>query len=292
MREQFRGDVEQFLDAGAAARGDEAHRHQVAFAQALLERVVQFLALEAALAEVEVVVHHRLVDLDHLVDDLLVPVGDRAEVAVAGGLPEAVGDALAALGRQVERQHFGAEGFAQVVEQGVEFGARVVDLVDDDHPAQVARLGVLHHPARAVADAGVGIDHDRDGFHRGQRGQGGAAEIRIAGRVDQVDVDGLLAGRRVVDAGDGRVDGVAALLLDRIEIGHRAAAFDRACRLDRAAGMQQGFEQDCFAGARVACEGHVADLLCGVRHEAVSPMVGGRRRADRSGRSLGRIAQR
>ena len=59
------------------------HRHQVAFAQALLEGVVQFLARQAVLALVEVVVHHRLVDLDDLVDDLLVPVGDRAQVAVA-----------------------------------------------------------------------------------------------------------------------------------------------------------------------------------------------------------------
>ena len=33
---------------------------------------------------VEVMVHHRFVDLDHLVDDLLVPVGDRAEIAGAG----------------------------------------------------------------------------------------------------------------------------------------------------------------------------------------------------------------
>ena len=44
MRQQLLGDVEQFAHAGAAARGDETHRYQVAFAQALLEGVVQFLA--------------------------------------------------------------------------------------------------------------------------------------------------------------------------------------------------------------------------------------------------------
>jgi hypothetical protein len=38
--------------------------------------------------------------------------------------------------------------------------------------------------------------------------------------------------------------------------------------------MQQGFEQDGFAGAGVTREGHVADLFRRVRHEAVSPMVG------------------
>ncbi|MEJ7745501.1 MAG: hypothetical protein WKF61_01860, partial [Luteimonas sp.] len=35
--------------------------------------------------------------------------------------------------------------------------------------------------------------------------------------------------------------------------------------------MQQGFEEHGFAGARVACEGHVTDLFGAVRHEAVSP---------------------
>ena len=160
MREQGFGHVEQFAHAGAAARGDEADGHQVAFAQALLEGVVQFLALQPCLAEVQVMVHHRFVDLDHLVDDLLVPVGDRAEVAMAAGLGEAVDDALAAFGRQVERQHFVAEGVAQLVEQHAEPSTRVVDLVDHQHPAQVARLGMFHHPHGAVIDAVVGVDDD------------------------------------------------------------------------------------------------------------------------------------
>src|SRR5690606_35259715 len=38
------------------------------------------------------------------------------------------------------------------------------------------------------------------------------------------------------------------------------------CHLDGAAGMQQGFEEGGFAGARVACEGHVADLFRRIGH--------------------------
>ena len=271
MRKQPFRDIQQFAHAGATARGHEADRHQVALAQALLEGIVQFLPGEPVLAEVEVMVHDRLVDLDHLVDDLAMPVGDRAEVAVAGGLPEAVDDRLAAFGGQVERQHFAAEGLAQAVQQRTEFRARMIDLVDHDHPAEIARLGVLHHPVGTVADAGVGIDHHRHRLHCGQCGQGGATEIRIAGGVDQVDVDRRLPVRGVVDAGDRGVDGMAAFAFDRIEVGDRAAAFDGACRLDGAAGMQQGFEQGGLAGAGVACQGHVADLLCAVGHEPVPP---------------------
>jgi hypothetical protein len=188
-------------------------------------------------------------------------------------LPEAVDDAAATVARQVEWQHFRTEGLAQVIEQGAELRARVVDLVDDDDAAQVACLGMLHHPVRPIADAGVGVDDDRKSLHGGHRGQGGATEIRITGRIDQVDVDGRLPVRGMIDAGDRCIDGMPAILLDRVEIGDGAAAFDGACRLDGAAGMQQGFEQRGLAGARVACEGHIADLACDVGHESVSPCV-------------------
>src|SRR5207342_715828 len=73
---------------------------------------------------------------------------------------------------------------------------------------------------------------------------------------------------------DRRIDRVPAFLFDRIEIGNRRAALDGACRLDRAAGMQQGFEEHGFAGAGVACEGHVADVFGRIGHEAVSPVLG------------------
>ena len=62
-----------------------------------------------------------------------------------------------------------------------------------------------------------------------------------------------------------------AFLFERIVIGHRRAALDRACRLDRAAGMQQGFEQSCFAGARLSCEGDVADVVGGIGHGSGPP---------------------
>ena len=78
--EQSLGDIQQFAHADPGARRTEQHRHQVAFAQALLERVVQLVAGQPVLAEFEVVLHHRLVDLDHLVDDFLVPDGHVAEI--------------------------------------------------------------------------------------------------------------------------------------------------------------------------------------------------------------------
>ena len=243
----------------------------MAFAQALLERVVQFIAGQSLFPEIEVMLHHRLVDLDDLVDDLLVPLGNRAEIALAFRVAEAVYDPRAMIRRQVQGQALGTESLAQFLQSAGVVGTVVVDLVDDDDPAQVAGPGVLHHPSRAVGHAAVGIDDHGHGLDRGQRGQRGAAEVGIARCVDQVEVDAFAGGGGVVDAGDGGIERVAALFFDGVEIGDGAAAFDAACRLDRAAGLQQGFEKRGFAGGGVACEGHVADGCGAVGHERTSP---------------------
>ena len=117
----------------------------------------------------------------------------------------------------------------------------------------------------AVFDAARGVDHDRGGLDRGEAPTRGAAEVGVARGVDQVDVDAA-----VVDRGDGGVEGVPARLFHRVVVGHRGAALDGACRRDRAAGMQQGFEQGGLAGAGVAREGDVADLAGAVRHNDLS----------------------
>ena len=218
-------------------------------------------------------------------------IGHAAHVGHAFGLEEAVHHGLAALRGQVDRQAFGAEGLAQLLQQRARVGA--VYLVDDEQAAQAAPLGVVHQALRAVLHAVVAVHHHRAGFHRGQGCQRGAAEFRQAGRVDQIDV--ALA---VVDGGDGGADGMAARLLHRVEIGNRGAALDGPGRLDDAARVQQGLEQRGLAGARVAHERDVSDAVGGVGHERTSRadarceavmVVRGRRAARRgAGRSGGR----
>ncbi len=75
IRQQFLDDVQKFPHARAGARGDETDRHQMAFAQTLLERVMQFLPGQTFLALVEEMVHHVLVDLHDLIDDALMRFG-------------------------------------------------------------------------------------------------------------------------------------------------------------------------------------------------------------------------
>ena len=148
----------------------------------------------------------------------------------------------------------------------------MVDLVDQDDAAQSARLGMFHHAFGAVADAGIRVDHDGDGFHGGQRGQGRAAEIRITRRVDQVEAHRCLSGRLVFQTGDGAVQRMPATLFHGVVVGQGIAAFNAAGHLQGTACVQQGFEQGGLAGTGMAYEGHVAQLCCRVRHEAIPPM--------------------
>jgi hypothetical protein len=103
VRHVARDHVEQVLHARAGARRHEAHRHDVALAQRLLERLVQRGRVDRTL--LEIALHRRVVDLDDLLHDLPVHVGHRQEVRLAAVLVEAVDHAFAAVGRQVDRQY-------------------------------------------------------------------------------------------------------------------------------------------------------------------------------------------
>ena len=164
--EQLFRQVEQFLHPSASARGHEADRHQVSFAQALFESIVQFLSGQTRFALFEIAAHDVFVDLDHLVDDALVRNGDVLDVALANRIEKAIDHLGPVARRQVDRQALRAEAAAQLFDQRAQLGRLRVDPVHHDDPAQVARLGGFHHASGAVLDALARVDHDADRFHR------------------------------------------------------------------------------------------------------------------------------
>ena len=159
---------QQLGHANAAARADETDRHQMAFAQALLEGVMQLLPGQRGFAVLQVVIHHRFVDLHHLIDDLLVGGGNIGAVARPVSVEKAIDHGTAIAAGQVERQALRTEAGAQLRDQRRKIAASV-DAVDDQHARQTALLAVFHQSAGAVFDAGAGVDHHAQGFHRCQR---------------------------------------------------------------------------------------------------------------------------
>ena len=255
--QQLDDHVQQLGHAGAALGRDEAHRDQVAFAQRLLQRRVQFGGVDVAV--VEVAVDEVGIDLDHLLDQRAVRGIDGAEIAVAFAVVEAVHHLRAAGVGQVQRQAFLAEGGLDLRQQTRQVHARGVDLVDDDQPVQLALRGVVHHAHGHRLDAVDGADDDGRGLHRLQRRQRLADEIRRARRVDEVHARAGMA-----QVHHGRVQRVLHAPLQRVEVADRAAALQRARRGDHAGAVQQRFGQAGLAGGRRADQRQRSDLGDGI----------------------------
>ncbi len=240
--QQPHDEVEQLGDAGTAARAGETDRDQVALAQRLLERRVQLAGVDVAV--VQVALDEAGVDLDDLLDERTVRVGDAAEVAVAVAVVEAVDDLRAALVGQVDRQAWLAEAGLDLREQRRQVDALRVDLVDDDQAVELAFGGLRHQAQHRRLDAGGGVDDDHRGLDRLERRQRLAGEVGGAGRVDQVHAAALVpqvqhrAGQRMLHPA-----------LEGVEVADRAAALEAAGRADHAGAVQQGLGQAGLAGA-------------------------------------------
>ena len=143
--------------------------------------------------------------------------------------------------------------------------SRAVDLVDDDQPAQAARLGEIHHALGHRLDA-VDRAHDDDarfdGFERAQRA---AEEVGVSRRVDHVDALALR-----LEAADRGIEGMQQGFLLRIEIADRRAARERPLGPDGTGLREQGFGQQRLARAGLAHERDVANVLGCVGHRDAS----------------------
>jgi hypothetical protein len=107
VRQQLFEDLDQLGEARAGTRRHEAHRHEMTFAQRLLERRVQLVGGNLALFQIQR--HQFLVDFDDLVDQRAMGVGDRRKSDSPEGLKKAVDDALAVARRKIDRQALLAE---------------------------------------------------------------------------------------------------------------------------------------------------------------------------------------
>src|SRR5690606_14385302 len=122
----------------------------------------------------------------------------------------------------------------------VHVGGRQVDLVEHRHHFQA-----LLHRGVAVGhglglDALGGVHHQQRALAGGQRAADLVAEVHVAGGVDEVEVVGLAVARGVRQRHRLRLDGDAALALDRVVVEHllfHLARGQAAAELDDAVGQ-------------------------------------------------------
>jgi hypothetical protein len=138
-----------------------------------------------------------------------------------------------------------------------------VDLVDEHQCRNPQPLQRSHQDAGLWLDTLDGRDHEdrtvqhaQDPFHLRD-------EVRMARRVDQVDVDVLECERR-----DGRLDRDAALPLEFHRIRLRGAGVDAADLVDDTGPIQQPFGESCLTGVYMRQDPKVQLFL---RHASYPP---------------------
>ncbi len=158
--------------------------------------------------------------------------------------------------REVELRFARAELVEQVerlVEHPVRARFVAVDLVDDHDRPQAVLERLLRHEARLRHRPVDGVDQQQHGVDHRQHALDLAAEVGVAGRVD--DVDAVVA---PLDRGVLRQDRDAALALQRVRI-HDALGHDLA-RSERAGLLQELIDERGLAMIDVRDDGDVAKL--------------------------------
>src|SRR5205085_2557893 len=153
-----------------------------------------------------------------------------------------------------------------VVERALERRAFPVELVDEDRTGQATLLREPPCNLRLHLDALDGRDNEQREVGGLQRGDDVSDEIRVSGRVEQVDLVAVeLEGRERERHRDGPP------LLLRVEIRNGRAVFDAPDARDRAGTEQQRLRERRLAGAAVAQECDVADLRARIRLQPSTP---------------------
>ena len=216
------------------------------FAQRLFERGMQGSGRRVGTI-FEILCQQAFILFDDLVDKGPVSAGHGFKIGIAGIVFEHFDDIGRTVGRQIEQHALLAETLANIGNEPRQIEVFGIDLVDDDHPAQLAVGRITHHALGHEFDAALGIDDNQRCIDTRQRCNRLTGKIRVARGVDQVNMCVFVA---KID--DGRRQGVTSLFLLNIEIGDRVAFLDTALGADGAGREQQGLGEAGLAGGTMA----------------------------------------
>ncbi len=249
---------EQFVEADAGLGRDADDRRERPLADGFGRQPIEFL-LRWQLA-FEVFFHHLFVGLDDRFENRLADarrVDQRAD-SVLGRIKRR-DDSLEFVPlaeRHVEQRAAVAKHFADGIDQLREIDLVGVELGDAEDPPQTGVSGFLPGPTGVDPDARVGVDRDQRGVGGPQRADRLADEVRIPGRVDQVEVLAF-----VIEMDDRRLDRMLVVLLLFVEIADAGAGVDAGLAAHRARLHQQMVDERRLPRGAVPTNRDVADVL-------------------------------
>ena len=235
-RQQFGNPAHQRIHTGTGARRTEEHwMHQHPSG---LRR--EFLA-EPPLRHPRLAVDVRGQDRVVLLGQQL---GQPGREGIVGAVPgREVGGARSELTRGAHRDDRWCQSLRDGPEQAVVTRAATVDLVDEHEGRDAQSMQRAHQDVCLRLHAFDGRDHQYGTVEHAQGAFHLGDEIRVAGRVDQVDRDVLDRERH-----DGGLDRDPALLLQRQRVCLGRASIDATDRVDDTCGVEKPLGESCLTG--------------------------------------------
>ena len=148
------------------------------------------------------------------------------------------------------------EELLHLVDHLVDAGVGPVHLVDHQHDREPGLEGLAQHEAGLGEGSLRGVDQQEDAVDHGQAPLDLAAEVGVAGGVDDVDLDPV-----VDDGGVLGQDGDALLPLEITRV--HDPLVDRLVGPERPRLPEHGVDQGGLAVVDVGHDGHVADVVAG-----------------------------
>jgi hypothetical protein len=158
------------------------------------------------------------------------------------------GPARAQSAHRAHRDDRGRQPLSDIGQQAIVARAAAVDLVHEEQRRDAQALQGTPQDTGLRLDALDRRDHQHDTIEHAQRTLHLGHEIRVAGRVDQVD--GAAVDR---ERDDRRLDRDPTLTLQRQRVRLRRALIDAAGLIDNTSAVEQSLRQRCLAGVNM-CE--------------------------------------
>jgi hypothetical protein len=246
--------------------------------------------LDRELAGLEELVHERLVAGGRLLEQLVAGLGDRVLQVVgdrdalalllhvlAGELPgpvvDEVHDAREGLGLadgELDRHGVDAQALAQRAHRRAEVGVLLVHHVDRDQDRRLLLAHDLPDHLGPDLDAAGSAHQQQGGIGDAQRAVDVPDEVRVAGRVEQVDLVSL-----PLELRQRQVDrDLARDLVGRV-VEQRGPVRDAAEAVRRLGVEQHGFGERGLADTVLGDESDIADLSGGELLQKTPPRQGG-----------------
>ena len=223
------------------------------------QRSVQTLGIDGTLFQVAF--HRFVIHFHNTFDESLVNTFNRSEIGFTLVIVKAVNNVRTIFVRQVKRQHFVSECFTKVKNKLSQVHVRLINFIDNNHAAEVAFFGPVHHASGHQFNAFGGINNHTNRFYGIQCAQCLTYTIRVPRGIQQENTNRRAIVFLSIQVSHSRTQRVLDFFFHRIKVTNGVAFFNSPYFFNDTVAIKQCFHQGCLTGRAVAHQSYSTDIL-------------------------------